>query len=140
MPSSVISDRSNSKYTGVVIALRSDARVFLVFSVSFALLSASARSFAFSRSAASMAARSADTVLVGVGAAAARWREHALLRAAMESKEIERSVLLRMSPVTVKIRLQDDYDWKLATNDLNSTDYAPIQALARFSRAVSGKS
>jgi len=110
-----------------VIAPRSEA--FGACSVSLELLSASARSFAFARSAASIAARSADAAFDGVGAAAARWREQALLRAATESKEIERIVLLRMSPVSVKIRLQDDYDWELATKDLNSIVYAPIQAV-----------
>ena len=61
----------------------------------------------------------------GVGAAATRWREHALLRAAMESREIERIVLLRMSPFTVKIRIQDDYDGGLATRPIHKVIYGP---------------
>src|SRR5207248_7134694 len=77
--------------------------------------SASAWSFAFSLAAASIAALSAAAVVDGEGAAATLWREQALVNAAIESRDIERSVLLRMSPFTVKIRSQDDHVRKMAT-------------------------
>ena len=48
-------------------------------------------------------------------------REHALLKAANDSKEIDSMVLalVRMSPVSVKIQHQDDHDGILATRRLN---------------------
>src|ERR1700730_7400570 len=99
------------------MALRSEARVFSASTRSLPARSASARSLAFSRSAASIAARSVE--VEGVGAAATLWREHALLKAANASKEIVSMVFLRMSPVSVKIHHQDDYDRELATRGFN---------------------
>ena len=91
--------------------------------------SASEWSLAFSRLAASIAARSAEVVVVGVGAAATLCREQALLSAAIDNREIERIVLLRMSPFTVKIRLQDDRNLRMATPRLNILFTPPIGAL-----------
>jgi hypothetical protein len=45
-----------------------------------------------------MAARSAGVGAAALGAVATLWREQALLKAAIESREIERSVLLLISP------------------------------------------
>src|SRR5258706_1925444 len=96
IPSSEIVDWSNWKYTGVVIAPLSEASDFLASSRSLAARSASAWSFAFSRSAASLAAADGDEAVDG--ATATLCREHALLRAATDNKEIESMVLLRMCP------------------------------------------
>src|SRR5882762_416283 len=85
---------------GVVMELRSEASAFSASMRSVPARSASARNLAFSRSA-SVAARSAAAG-EGVGPVATLLREHALLKAAKESKEIESMVLLRMSPVSVK--------------------------------------
>jgi len=120
-----------------VIAARSAACVLAARSAdsrSVVALSASAWSCAFARSAASIAARSAD-VFDGVGAAATRWREQALPRRAIEIKEIERIVLRRMSPFTVKIRYQDDYEHELATRFLDRSVQHDVSVIPTVSRA-----
>jgi hypothetical protein len=72
---------------------------------------------------------SAEAVVDGEGAAATLWREQALLNAAIESREIERSVLLRMSPFTVKIRSLDDHIRKMATASGEKNPCRRIDAL-----------
>jgi hypothetical protein len=62
-----------------------------------------------------MAARSAGVGAAALGAVATLWREQALLKAAIESREIERSILFRISPSRWKIRYQDDRNAGLAT-------------------------
>src|SRR5207248_2840301 len=88
------------------------------------LFASSEWSLAFSRSAASLAARSAVGIGVGAVDAEARWREQALLNAAIDKREIERNVLLRMSPVTVKILSLDDHANKLATGRTEKNSYS----------------
>src|SRR5947208_596115 len=52
-----------------------------------------------------------------------------LVRAAIDKIEIEKSVLLRMSPIAVKIRLQDDPDLVMATFRLKYFFIPPFGAL-----------
>jgi hypothetical protein len=76
---------------------------------------ASAWSAAASRDAASIAARSAEAVVVVFGAPATLWREQALVSAAIERSESEKSVLVCITLVTVRIRIQDDHANGMAT-------------------------
>jgi hypothetical protein len=96
-------------------------------------------SLAFSRSAASIAARSAGVGAAALGAVATLWREQALLKAAIESREIERSVLLLISPSRWKIRYQDDRSAELATLRAEKRFYIAFRALnssSAFPRAL----
>jgi len=84
-----MSERSNWKYTAEAIAAWSPAWVLLRAAASRPAFesSASAWSLAFSRAAASAAARSAVDVVAGVADAETLWREQALLSAAIASRE-----------------------------------------------------